>query len=103
MEYTGTDDCCKESDPCGLARNGACDCVGDCSWDTADCAAVGEAELRAEIFGLPAGEGGPRSGRVERAMSPNPVVSGRPRRRRRSGSARASSTTAAFTWETPTE
>ncbi|MEW5848004.1 MAG: M4 family metallopeptidase [Myxococcota bacterium] len=29
--------CCQESDPCGFANNGTCDCASECGFDSADC------------------------------------------------------------------
>lgn len=34
--YPGPDLCCGESDPCDLADNGVCDCLG-CDWDRDSC------------------------------------------------------------------
>ena len=36
-DYNGFDSCCKTDDPCSMAGNDSCDCMGACSWDDADC------------------------------------------------------------------
>jgi len=36
-EYTGYDQCCLLSNPCGLKNNDVCDCNGKCDWDNNDC------------------------------------------------------------------
>jgi hypothetical protein len=35
--YTGANTCCQNSDPCGWAADGICDCDGTCAWDQPDC------------------------------------------------------------------
>ena len=35
-QYKGEDECCANDDPCDLAGNGACNCLG-CDWDHDEC------------------------------------------------------------------
>ena len=35
--------CCAESDPCGWANDGTCDCASECSFDSTDCGGVTQA------------------------------------------------------------
>lgn len=40
MPVTG-EQCCRPDNPCGWANDGACDCFGECDFDTADCGGSG--------------------------------------------------------------
>jgi hypothetical protein len=35
--YTGSDECCLNTNPCDWALNGICDCASTCAWDEVDC------------------------------------------------------------------